>query len=359
MKRIFLLFCALALILSLAACAKAEAPAAEAASPTPAPTEAPSPTPAPTDTPQPEETPLPPPTLSPGAAESSRLSASFDAAEDGGLLSAIAKGETVAYLPELLPEELSSGYIAGFLRDGGTLYVAVKDGYRSLEPTRLYRIPEGGEAELLSDSVSPAARFCLAGDSLFFLSYEDENLWRYDLVTGESAAALPDRASLLAAADGYIYYTKADGLYRNDSTMAAEVKIGGTGVLSLAAEGETLCVLAASEDGSSAAVGWLDRNGVVSAMTPLPEPTDTLLYRDGLAYVPLRGEGCVLVLSPDGTEAERLPLTVTGPYYVLWYADGDALYYETLLADEEEPSVPLVRLPLDGGESTVVARLGG
>ena len=36
MKRIFLLFCALALILSLAACAKAEAPAAEAASPTPA-----------------------------------------------------------------------------------------------------------------------------------------------------------------------------------------------------------------------------------------------------------------------------------------------------------------------------------
>ena len=227
----------------------------------------------------------------------------------------------------------------------------------SLEPAAIWRFPAEGGAELLAADVSSAARFCLAGDSLFYPGYEDGRLMRCDLSTGEISAALPDRAFPIAAADGFIYYTKADGLYRNDSTMTAEQRIGPAGALSLAAEGDTLCILAASEDGSSAAVGWTDRNGNVLATCPLPETADTLLYVGGTAYVPQREAGCVLALAPDGTETARLPLPVLGAYVILWYADGEALYYETLL--EEDLTVPIVRLPLDGSEGEIVAYVGG
>ncbi len=337
MKRILCLICALATALSLAACASKTEPIETAETPLLT-AEV---TPAPTDTPVPEETPLPPPALSPGAAEESRLSGAFAVDDTGAVLSAT-PGEDVSYLPRLLELE---GSVAGFLLEGGDLYVVMKDGFYSLEPARLYRLPADGGVELISDEVSPAAAFCLAGDGLFFADYEDSRIRRYDTTTGEMSDTPVDGAAFVAADGGFIYYRKADGLYRNDSTMRAEARIGGTGVMALIARGDTLCVLAASDDLTAAAVGWLDGNGIVQAMVPLEETAESLLFDGVTTYVPQREAGVILALDTDGAELARLDLPVTGYYCTLLGVTADAVYYETLPEDGDAPV--LVRLPLE------------
>lgn len=268
------------------------------------------------------------PALAPGAAEDSRLSGSFQTADDGTVYTSAVRGEGVACLYDLLPEGI--GCAAGFFMTEDGVYAAVKDSYYTLEPAALYFFPSGGgEARLLAESVSPAGLFCLAGDGLFYESYGEENLWRLDVATGESRCVLAESVNLLGADGGFIYYARDGGIYRNDSTMTSETLLfadGGVGRLWAGSDG--LCLL--TYDGTGASVVEIrGLDGSLRAQARLDEYTDSILVRDGIIYAPQTEAKTVLMLDYDGNELGSVPLTEAGSYCLFYFAGAEGLYYET------------------------------
>lgn len=349
MKRILAILCALALFMALAACGgSGQAP--EAAQTVP-----PADTPAPTATPEPTPEPTPDrsPTLSPGAEKESVLSAPFGEDAEGYLFTGTASGSGINYLNEFLPG--AEEYISSFLfTDDGT-FTAGKDGYYSLEASKLRFYPKQGETELLTDDLAADGRFVLAGDYVFFRSYLDSDLVRLELATGKTEIASTGITGILAASDGFIYYGKADGTYRNDSTMAAEVRLFDTPVSYLCVDGAGLCGLTYEEEGSVAVLEFRELDGTPGARAALPELTDNMYAKNGRLYVPQAGMGDILVF--DIAERSVLdPIVLTQrqyAYVVVQYVSDEAVYYETVT----DGYFPICRTPLAGGQAETVGHI--
>ncbi len=322
MKRIFSLFFAAALLLSLCACKDSSEDAQAEASPLP---EAETETPAPDGTPGTGAEPV----LSDGAEEDSRLSALFQTNGET-VYTSLARAEGLTCLYDILPE--SVGSVSGFFLTDGGVYAAVKESYYSLEPAALYFFPaDGSDPQLLADYVYPGGLFCLAGESLFYESYGEEYLWRLDTASGETECVLEQPVTLLGADGGFIYYAADGGVYRNDSTMAAEALLfEDNGVSRLFAGEDGICVLTYSETGSSM-VETRQLDGSLRAQIVLDEYTDAILCRDGRIYAPQTAARAVLVFDLDGNELDSIPLTELGEYCLFHFASEDALFYETTI----------------------------
>lgn len=344
MRRLFPIFCALALLFLCACSGQAGAPTLSDPA---VPETTASDTSVPEATPEPSSEPDTAPILSPGAAKDSVLSAPFQTAEDGVVVTGVADGEELSAFSALWPE--ADGYISTLLLDGDSAYAAVKTSFYSLEPSRLYRFPADGEPELITDDLSADGRFCLAGDALIYRGYLQDGLWRYDLTDGSAELVLPESVSLLAAADGFLYYADDAGVYRNDSTLTAEVRLFDGGVSSLFVCGDALCGLVLS-GGSLPALEIREPDGTLRARIETPEPADNLYADGGRIYIPQPESAQILVYDLDGQALDPIPLTVFDVFCVLWYADEGALYYETF----GETGFILCRLPLDGGETAIV-----
>ncbi len=295
-----------------------------------------------------------PAVLSPGAAESSTLSAAFQTDDTGTVYTGAAVGEGFTALNDLLPE--GTGYVSRFLLADGYIYAAVKDAYFSLEPSSLLRFSLGenaGEGELLTDDLAADGRFVLAGDALFFRSYADGGLIRLDLTDGTLEPGIPDCAGLLAAADGFMYYAKADGVYRNDSTLAAEAKLFDAIPGELAAVSGRLYCLRSSGEAAALECRSVD-DGSLLFSADLDGPADNFLVSGERVYVPQPENGAVRIFDRlTGEKTGDLPLSLCGSYCVLHCAAEDALYYETFL----DELFPLCRVSLSGGDAEIVGEI--
>ena len=346
MKRPLAILCALALLMTLAACG-AGAPEAAA---TPEPTETAAPTPSPTPEPTPEPTPDRAPVLSPGAETESVLSAPFQTDAEGYLFTGTASGSGLNYLNPFLNG--AEEYISSFLYADDGVYAAGKDGFYSMEPSSLRFYPGEGDAVLLTDDLSADGRFVLAGPYLFYRSYFDSDLIRIDLADNSSEIAAEGIGGLLAASEGFIYYSRADGVYRNDSTMTAEVKLFDTNVSCLCADPAGLCDLTYTDDGSTAVLEFREPDGALTARAALPELADNMYCRAGRVYVPQAGMGNIEVF--DIAAHELLdPIVLTQRMYgyvIVQYVSDEAIYYETVI----DGYFPVCRTPLAGGEAEIV-----
>ena len=195
MKRLIPFFLAAVFLLGLCACGKKAEP------------EAASPTFAPEATAQADTAPV----LSPGAAEQSYLSGSFQTAADGTVCTSLARGEGVTCLYDILPEDI--GAVGGFFLTESGVYAAVQESYYSMDPAALWFFPsDGGEGQLLAEDVFPGGIFCLAGDGLFYTGYNENDIWRLDISTGEARQVLDASVYFLGAQGGFIYYAKDGAL---------------------------------------------------------------------------------------------------------------------------------------------------
>ena len=360
MKRIVCIFCALALLLALAACGAkiAEEPAVSEDLTTPEPTAEPAEEP--TEEPTEELTQEPdgsdeaavPAVLSPGAAEESALSMPFQE-KDGALCTGAATGDGIVSIADILP--VGESYVSSLLFcDTGTLAVVKEYGF-SLDPSQLILYPaDGGEPEVLADGLVPSSRIALAGDALFYLGWDDGALYRYDMTTGAAEAVSDGVTYLFAASGGFLYYEKDGVLYRNDSTGTAEAKLFATaGIGSIAADGNDLCLLLGSTDGGGI-LEFRKADGSLAARAELAEPADNILCRDGKLYVPQLSAGQVLVYDLATAEAlDPIALDTLGASCLLHAVTDDALYYETAL----DTGFALCRVPLAGGPAEVVGSI--
>ncbi len=350
MKRILCLMTAAALLLGMAACGRTEAP-----QPTPeavaevAPTPEVTPVPIPEPTAEPEVLPGTEPVLSPGAAEDSCLSALFVTGGDGAVYTGIARAEDITDLHDLLPEDI--GYIAGIIPTDGGFCVSSKEYFYSLDPSALYYCPAEGEPSVLSAELSPSGVFCLAGDTVFFEGYGDGSLWSVPLTGGEPAAVYPDGVQLLAAADGFIYYARNDGVYRNDSTMTAEVKIISSNAGYLTAGPEGLCDLTYSDGGQTALLELRDLDGRLRGRYTLEELTDSVACFDGKVYVPQLAAESILVFPMDGAgEPVRIGLPQAEAYCQIRHVTENTVYYATVIDDQPR----LCRVGTDGSDPQAI-----
>jgi len=351
MKRILPLFYALALLLTLGACGAKPAPEPSEALAAPTAAAEVTPEPAPDDAGE-AEAPVPA-ILSPGAAEDSALSRPFQA-KDGELWTGAATGEGFTYIGDVLP--VGEGYVSNLLFcDAGTLAV-VKEYFFSVDPSALILYPaDGGEPETLAESLVPSSRIVLAGDELFYLTWEDGGLQRLNMTTGETEPVSDGVNSLLAASGGFLYYEKDGALYRNDSTGAAEARLfAAAGIAAVAAEGDGLCLLLGTADGTAGILEFRKADGTLSARVDLAEPADNILSRDGKIYVPQLSAGVIRVFAMDGAqELDPIALDALGVGCIVHAVTDDALYYETAL----ETGFVLCRIPLAGGPAEVIGQI--
>lgn len=266
------------------------------------------------------------PVLSPGAAEQSCLSGLFQTAGDGTVYTSLVRGEGVACLYDILPEDI--GAVSGFFLTDDGIYAVISESYYSMEPAALYFFPsDSGGSRLLAENVFPGGLFCLAGDGLFYTNYDDSSIWRLDIPTGETRQVLDASVYFLGAQGGFIYYSRDGGLYRNDSLMASEVMLmEHSGIFGLLPEADCLCLLVSDE---TSAVEIREPDGTLRSRVELEEYTDTILRRGDKIYVPLTGAGAVLVLNLEGNETERLSLPDGSGYHLFFYAGDSELFYET------------------------------
>ena len=355
MKRIICIFCILALLLALGACAAkpADEPAVSEETTTPEPTE--EPTQEPTQEASPEaggsEEAGVPAVLSPGAAEESALSTPFREA-DGELFTGAATGDGFVFLGDILP--VGESYVSSLLFCGAGTLAVVKEYYFSVDPSQLVLYPaDGGEPELLADGLVPSSRVALAGDALFYLDMDGGALVRYDMTTGQAEPVSDGVTNLLAASGGFLYYVRDGVLCRNDSTGTAEAELFSTdGVVSVAADGNDLCLLLGRADGSGV-LEFRKADGSLAARAELAEAADNILCRDGRLYVPQLSAGQVLVYGlADAQELGQIAVEV-GANCLLHEVTEDALYYETAL----ETGFVLYRVPLDGGAAEPVGSI--
>ena len=350
MRRIPAIICALALLVTLASCGAPEAPV-ETAVPTPAETAVPTsvPTPAPTPEPTPDRTPV----LSSGAEKTSALSAPFLQDEEGYIYTGLCSGTGyLNYLNDILPGS-KDYYISSFRFSDDGVYAACKDGYFSLEPSVLRLYPNGGSPIVIAGDLSADGKFVLAGNCVLYRRYTDDSLVRIDLNTGRSETSSESIGSFLAAADGFFYYSKADGVYRNDSTLTAEMKLFDTNISYLCVDETGMCDL--TQEGSESILEFRALDGTLLARAQLPEPADNIYYHEGRVYVPQPGLWNIQVFDMATWEVlEPIVLTKrTYGYVVVQYVSGSAIYYET--AENGEPFI--YRTPLGGGEAEIVGYL--
>ena len=349
MKRFFAAIFAIALLLTLTACSGGDQAPEPAQTVPPAETSVPTPTPEPTPEPTPDRS----PTLSEGAEKESVLSAPFGEDKEGYLFTGTASGSGLNHLNEFLNG--AEEYISSFLfTDDGT-FTAGKDGYYSLEASKLRFYPKQGETVILTDDLSADGRFVLMGRYLFFRSYLDSDLVRYDLSTGETEIASPGITGILAASDGFIYYGKADGTYRNDSTMNAEVRLFDTPVSYLCVDKEGMCGLTYESEGSVAVLEFRGPDGTLGARAALPELADNMYVKNGRLYVPQAGMGDILVFD-IAAQTVLDPIVLTQrqyAYVVVQYVSEEAIYYETVT----DGYFPICRTPLTGGQAETVGHV--
>jgi len=317
MRRMIPAALAALMLLSLCACGHAPAqgsepyaPAAETASVPPA------------------ETPAPAPKLSPGAAERVYRAVRFEEGPDGRLYTSLTRADGLVCLYDLLPEGV--GYIARFLMTDDGIYAAVKSEYFTPEPAELFFFPAEGEPVHLADNLTSDGMFVMTDDALFWTDADDGALRRLPLNGGGPESVLTDEVRLLDADGGFIYYAKGDGVYRNDSTLGAEALLFSPASLSVRADSGRLYSLS-YDSGGTAHIELREPDGSPAADVPLEEETDNFLVSGGRLYIPQPAAGKILVLDAEGGDpAAELALPDGTPYCLLWYADGDAAWYETV-----------------------------
>ena len=351
MKRIICIFCAVALLLALAACGAkpADEPAVSEDLTTPEPAAEPAGEPAPEAGGQDEA--VVPAVLSPGAAEESALSMPFQE-KDGELYTGAASGNGFVFLGDILP--VGERYVSSLLFCGAGTLAVVKEYGLSLDPSQLVLYPaDGGEPQVLADGLVPSSRIALAGDALFYLDWDENALVRYDMTAGKAEAVSDGVTYLFAASGGFLYYEKDGVLYRNDSTGAAEAKLFATaGIGSIAADGNDLCLLLGSADGG--VLEFRKADGSLAARVELAEYADNILCRNGKLYVPQLSAAQVLVFDLATAEAlDPIALDTVSAGCLLHEVTDDALYYQTVLGS----SFVLCRVPLTGGPAEVVGSI--
>ena len=352
MKRIIVLTCTLALLLALGACGSKPAPEPSEDISAPEPAADPTPAPAADEGGEEEETPVPA-ILSPGAAEESALSMPFQA-KDGELYTGSATGDGIVSLSDVLP--IGESYVSSLLFCGAGTLAVVKEYSFSMDPSQLILYPaDGGEPQVLADGLVPSSRIALAGDTLFWLDWEDGAMYRLDMTTGEAASVSDGVSHLFAASGGFLYYAKDGVLYRNDSTGAAEAKLFSTaGIGAIAAEGNDLCLLLANADGSAGVLEFRKADGSLADRVELAEVADNILSRNGRLYVPQVSSGQILVFDLATAEAlDPIALDVVGISCIVHEVTDDALYYELGL----DSGFVLCRVPLTGGPVEVVGNI--
>ena len=352
MKRTIGLFCALALLLTLCACGAKPAPEPSADISAPEPAAEVTPELAAESGSEEEEVPVPA-ILSPGAAEESALSMPFQA-KDGELFTGAADGDGLISLRDVLP--IGESYVSSLLFCGAGTLAVVKEYSFSMDPSQLILYPaDGGEPQVLADSLVPSSRIALAGDALFWLDWDDGAMHRLDMSTGEAEAVSDGVSYLFAASGGFLYYAKDGVLYRNDSTGAAEAKLFSTaGIGAIAAEGNDLCLLLAKADGSASVLEFRKADGSLFDRVELAEIADNILSRNGKLYVPQVVSAQVLVFDLAGAQVlDPIPLDTLGASCLLHEVTDDALYYETML----DGGPALCRVPLAGGPAEIVGNI--
>ena len=352
MKRFLIISILVAMLLCLCACAgggKEEPVSVSEPVETSVPEE-PEETPVPeepaAEEPSDEPTPRPEAVLSPGAAEDSQLSSQFAPAEDGTLYSSLVRGDGFTSIYDLLPDDVK--YVAGFIMTDDGIYASVKETSFFMDPAVLCFFPaDGSERKIITEELSPSGRFCMAGGELFFESLSEKGfLWHYDAESGDSVCVVPDALSLLSAKDGFIYYAKVDGIYRNDSTMDAEDLLFLGGVNALSATNGILCDLTFDQN-RQALIEFRKENGDPLLRRPLDTVTDHFIAGDdNCLYVPQ--DQSLLVLSTDnGSDVRTIELPAYGSYCTLRYAGQNTIIYETLV----DGNISIFRVSTDGTDS--------
>ena len=319
MRRYIALFLAAWMLLSLCGCKTAAAPEVSA------PTEATPMAAVPTDTPTP--TPLP------QGETTSMLSASILTDEEGVIWTSLAPMEGTSYVYDVLPED--AGHVGSFLVCGGVIYAALKETYFSMEDLRIIVFsPDTGETTLLAEDARGNSPFCLLGED-WLLYMSGEGLRTIHLPTGEISDPLTGTENLLAARNGTFYYTRDDGgLYRNNSSLAAEEKLLDLCPSYWLCPGEnSLCTLAYTEEGTVAVVEFRSPDGTLRSRQPLSALPVGICSDGTEVYIPQDTENTIQVYDlatgalsrtislPEGT-ASCLPLLVV----------DDTLYYQALVS---------------------------
>lgn len=340
MKKYISLFLVGLMFFSLCACKKAPAQS----SPTPVPTAVPTETPEPTHTVS--------NVLPPEAETASVMAATMQKDETGDIWTSLAPLDGFLYVYDLLPED--AGYVYSFFLADGQLYAALKDDARAMDSARIYAIDiESGDARLLAENGSGACVFCLVGENTILYQCESGGLWAIDIAAGEAAEALPDAVSLLAAQNGWFYYTKADnGLYRNDSTLLSEEKLLDDCPSFWFATGKDgMCSLAYADE-TTALLEFRDLSGALRSRQPLTD-IPSGLYTDGtLVYVPQPAAGFIAVYDiATGESHSTIPLPEEYDNIQLLYADSGLVCFQAT----KDGSFPVLRMTADGSGSEILA----
>lgn len=328
------------MLLSLCACKKAPAQSSPAPVPTAAPTETPEPVHSVSNV------------LPPEAETVSVMAATMQKDENGDIWTSLAPLEGFHYVYDLLAED--AGYVYSFFLADGWLYAAVKDDARAMDGARLYAVDTvSGDTRLLAENGSGACVFCLVGENTILYQCESGGLWAIDIAAGEAAEALPDAVSLLAAQNGWFYYTKADnGLYRNDSTLRSEEKLLDDCPSFWFTTGrDSLCSLAYADE-TTALLEFRDLSGTLRSRQPLAD-IPSGLYTDGaLVYVPQPAAGFIAVYDiATGESHSTIPLPEEYDNIQLLYADSGLVCFQAT----KDGRFPILRISADSSEPEVLA----
>ena len=334
MRRCISLFLAAWILLALCGCQTAPTPEVSV----------------PTETALPTDTPTP--TALPQGETTSMQSASIMIDKEGVIWTSLAPMEGTSYVYDILPED--AGHVCSFLVCGSVIYAALKENYFSMDDLRIIAFStDTGETTVLADDALGNSTFCLLGED-WLLYMSGEGLCTIHLPTGEVSAPLTGTVNLLAARNGTFYYTKDDGgLYRNNSSLAAEEKLLDLCPSYWFCPGEnSLCTLAYTEEGTAAVVEFRSPDGTLLSRQPLSTLPIGICSDGTEIYVPQDTENAIQVYDfstrslsrtislPEGT-ASCLPLLTV----------NDTLYYQALV----DGSFRIFRLDPDDSEPVELA----
>lgn len=300
----------------------------------------------------PETTAAPSPTPYVEPETFSVMAGSVQADGKGTIWTALTPMEGTAYLYDLLPEDI--GYVYSFLIAGDSIYAAVKEYSRSMDPASLYIFDtETGESALLAENLSPSCSFCLVGDDIF-LYRGVSGFWSLNISTGESRQVLPEDTDLIAAQDGLFYYTLADGaLYRNNSTFADEEKLLDVCPSYWLCPGaDAMFTLAYEEEGTVPVLEYRDFSGALQFSVYLPDDPGSIGSDGTYVYVPQPGQGEILVYDiASGEQTGSILLPLGTAQCLVLYADGESVYCQTMT----DGIFQILRISADGSGHQVLA----